>query len=157
MRIRDVLQNVVVNKNVRKRLGRGIGSGLGKTCGRGAKGQKSRSGVSIKTEGGQTPLIRRLPKVGFFSHYKAIKIVTLDTIKMLIEKNRLDIKKEINVQSLIDCNLIKPSNKSPVKLLLGLNSFEYKISVSVDFVSKAAKKLIVDLGGACVLRNQGKL
>ena len=79
----NTLFNVPGSKKPRKRVGRGIGSGTGKTCGRGVKGQKSRSGVAIKTEGGQMPLIKRLPKRGFSCSksvdYTAISISVIET------------------------------------------------------------------------------
>ena len=103
----------------KKRVGRGIGSGLGKTSGRGAKGQKSRSGVSIKSyEGGQMPLYRRLPKRGFNSLYKREKnvAINLDKISKLIEAKKLDSSKSIDLRKFL-LKAKKPS-KLKVKVLV---------------------------------------
>ena len=99
-----------VKKN-KKRLGRGIGSGKGKTSGRGGKGQKSRSGVAIKSfEGGQMPLYRRLPKRGF-NPIKKNKIakINLDQLQSFVDKKRVDLENIINLESLKKNNIIKKS------------------------------------------------
>ena len=91
------------NIKSKKRLGRGIGSSKGKTCGRGHKGQKSRSGVAIKSfEGGQMPLYRRLPKRGFrsFSNKKNIAIINLSKIEQIINKHKNIINNKINLINL---------------------------------------------------------
>ena len=121
------------------RVGRGIGSGKGKTSGRGVKGQKSRSGVAIKSfEGGQMPLYRRLPKRGFnpISNLKTAKI-NLGKIQLLIDR------KIIKSSEKIDLNLLKKTkiiNKKLKKLkVLGSGDLKDKINIEVDFVSKSAK------------------
>jgi len=136
------------------RVGRGIGSGKGKTCGRGVKGQKSRSGVAIKSfEGGQMPLYRRLPKRGF-NPLKKEKIAKLNLhrIQDLIEK------KKINQDSKIDIEVLKNSkivNKSFNKIkILGLGEVKTKINLSVDFISKSAKEKLEKVGSTINLKKK---
>lgn len=140
--------NVPGSKKKRKRVGRGIGSGIGKTCGRGEKGQKSRSGVSIKTEGGQMPIIKRLPKRGFNSsksvNYSILKLADID---VLIAQSRLDPAKAINKSVLVDIGLIK-SQKVPVKLLGGLDKIKHKLTIELDAYSKSAQAVIEKAGGS---------
>ena len=135
----------------KKRLGRGIGSGKGKTCGRGHKGQKSRSGVAIKSfEGGQMPLYRRLPKRGFKSiKNKAIAIINLSRIQEIVNNKKIlpDIK--INLQNLQKSNLI--NNKYKKLKLLGSGEIKEKFDFEVDFISKSAKDKIEKSGGKVTL------
>ena len=131
----------------KKRVGRGIGSGLGKTSGRGAKGQKSRSGVSIKSyEGGQMPLYRRLPKRGFNSLYKREKnvAINLDKITKLIEAKKLDSSKSIDLRKFL--LKAKKPNKLKVKVL-GSGEIKIKISILADKFSETAKSKIEKAGG----------
>ena len=129
------------------RVGRGIGSGKGKTSGRGVKGQKSRSGVAIKSfEGGQMPLYRRLPKRGFNPiKREKIAIINLDKIQRLIES------KKINIETIINIDLLKKNkiiNKSFRKVkVLGAGEIKDKINLSVDFISKSAKEKLEKIGG----------
>ena len=131
----------------KKRVGRGIGSGLGKTSGRGVKGQKSRSGVSIKAyEGGQMPLYRRLPKRGFNSLYKKEKniAINLDKISKLIESKKLDSSKSIDLRKYL------LSSKAPKKLkvkVLGTGDLKAKVSILADQFSKSAQAKIEKAGG----------
>ena len=129
------------------RVGRGIGSGKGKTSGRGVKGQKSRSGVAIKSfEGGQMPLYRRLPKRGF-NPLKKEKIATinLEKIQNLIKSKKIRIDSEINIELLKKSKIIKQSyNKIKV---LGLGEVKDKISLKVDYISKSAMKKLEKIGG----------
>ena len=131
----------------KKRVGRGIGSGLGKTSGRGAKGQKSRSGVSIKSyEGGQMPLYRRLPKRGFNSLYKREKnvAINLDKITKLIEAKKLDSSKSIDLRKF----LLKAKKPSKLKVkVLGSGDIKIKISILADKFSETAKSKIEKAGG----------
>ena len=133
---------------VKKRVGRGIGSGLGKTSGRGAKGQKSRSGVSIKSyEGGQMPLYRRLPKRGFNSLYKREKnvAINLDKISKLIEAKKLDSSKSIDLRKF----LLKAKKPSKLKVkVLGSGDIKIKISILADKFSETAKSKIEKAGGS---------
>jgi len=140
------------NKQKRKkRLGRGIGSGKGKTSGRGHKGQKSRSGVAIKSfEGGQMPLYRRLPKRGFksFSN-KKIAEVNLTKLQVFAKKKADLINSKINLSSLIKSKLIKKKYK--MLKLIGSGNLKSKIDVEVNFISNSAKKEIEKLGGKVLL------
>ena len=132
----------------KKRVGRGIGSGLGKTSGRGAKGQKSRSGVSIKSyEGGQMPLYRRLPKRGFNSLDKREKnvAINLDKITKLIEAKKLDSSKSIDLRKF----LLKAKKPSKLKVkVLGSGDIKIKISILADKFSETAKSKIEKAGGS---------
>ena len=120
------------------RVGRGIGSGKGKTCGRGVKGQKSRSGVAIKAfEGGQMPLYRRLPKRGFNSFGKTIiAIMNLEKIQSFIDEKTIKISDTINMELLKKLKLI---NKNSQKLkILGTGEIKEKINIEADLISKSA-------------------
>jgi len=134
-------------KKEKKRLGRGIGSGKGKTSGRGHKGQKSRSGVAIKSfEGGQMPLYRRLPKRGFKSikNKKNFAMINLSRIQELISKNKTLISSQITLSSLKKSNLI---NKSYTTLkVLGSGELKDKLDFEVNAISKSAKIKIEKLG-----------
>ena len=136
------------------RVGRGIGSGKGKTSGRGMKGQKSRSGVAIKSfEGGQMPLFRRLPKRGFNPIKKEkIAIINLGKIQSLLDAKR------INSDAKIDLDLLKKANivsKSYQKIkILGSGEIKDKIDVSVDFFSKSAQKKLEKIGGSINLNKK---
>ena len=136
----------------KKRLGRGIGSSKGKTCGRGHKGQKSRSGVAIKSfEGGQMPLYRRLPKRGFRSivSKKNIAIINLSRIQEIITKQKNILNNKINLTNLQKSKLI---NKRHKKLkLLGTGDLKQKFDIEVNSISKSAKEKIEKLGGKVTL------
>ena len=136
----------------KKRLGRGIGSSKGKTCGRGHKGQKSRSGVAIKSfEGGQMPLYRRLPKRGFKSiaNKKNIAIINLSKIQEIIIKQKSILNNTINLTNLQKSKLI---NKKYRKLkLLGAGDLKQKFDIEVNSISKSAKGKIEKLGGKVTL------
>jgi large subunit ribosomal protein L15 len=145
--------NELSNKSSRskKRLGRGIGSSKGKTCGRGHKGQKSRSGVAIKSfEGGQMPLYRRLPKRGFKSiKNKSIALMNLSRIQEIINKNKISLNTKINLQNLQKSNLI--NNKYKKLKLLGSGDIKEKFDFEVDFISESAKEKIEKSGGKVTL------
>ena len=145
--------NELNNKSSRskKRLGRGIGSSKGKTSGRGHKGQKSRSGVAIKSfEGGQMPLYRRLPKRGFRSiKNKRIALINLSRIQEIINKNKISLNTKINLQNLQKSNLI--NNKYKKLKLLGSGDIKEKFDFEVDFISKSAKEKIEKSGGKVTL------
>ena len=136
----------------KKRVGRGIGSSKGKTCGRGHKGQKSRSGVAIKSfEGGQMPLYRRLPKRGFRSivSKKNIAIINLSRIQEIITKQKNILNNKINLTNLQKSKLI---NKRHKKLkLLGTGELKQKFDIEVNSISKSAKEKIEKLGGKVTL------
>ena len=140
-----------INKS-KMRVGRGIGSGKGKTSGRGVKGQKSRSGVAIKSfEGGQMPLYRRLPKRGFNPISKQhIAILNLEKIQSYIDK------KSINVSDTINSELLKRNkliNKSSDKLkILGTGEIKDKVNIVADLASKSAIEKLEKIGGSIQLK-----
>ena len=107
------LNNLIKNNKKKIRVGRGIGSGKGKTSARGHKGQKSRSGVAIKSfEGGQMPLYRRLPKRGFKSLQKNITaILNLSKIQNIMDKQKNDIKNTLDLKILKEKKLINKKFK----------------------------------------------
>ena len=134
------------------RVGRGIGSGKGKTSGRGVKGQKSRSGVSIKSfEGGQMPLYRRLPKRGFNPIAKTkIAILNLDKIQSYIDKKSIKISEILNCDLLIKLKLI---NKNSAKLkILGSGKIKDKINIEADLASKSAIEKLEKVGGSIQIK-----
>ncbi len=129
------------------RVGRGIGSGRGKTSSRGHKGQKSRSGVAIKSfEGGQMPLYRRLPKRGFKTlSKKNIAVLNLSRIQDIYEKNKDKLNNTLDLKSLKDKKLI---NKKFLKLkILGSGELKIKIDITAHHASKQAKEKIEKAGG----------
>ena len=130
------------------RVGRGIGSGKGKTSGRGIKGQKSRSGVAIKSfEGGQMPLYRRLPKRGFKSlKNKNIAIINLSDLQNLLNNKRISTKDEFNLKSFKEKNII--NKKYNFLKILGSGEIKNKIKISTNFISKSAKDKIEKAGGS---------
>ena len=130
------------------RVGRGIGSGKGKTSGRGVKGQKSRSGVAIKSfEGGQMPLYRRLPKRGFkiLNKKKNIAILNLSRIQSILDNKKNDLKKVIDLKILKEKNLI---NKKYSKLkILATGEIKDNVEITANFASKQALEKIQKAGG----------
>ena len=142
----------VINKKMR--VGRGIGSGKGKTSGRGVKGQKSRSGVAIKSfEGGQMPLYRRLPKRGF-NPIDKIKIakINLEKIQTFIDK------KTINSSDTIDFKLLKKlkiiNKNSQMLKILGTGEIKVKINIEADLISKSAKEKLEKIGGSILIKKK---
>ena len=139
-------------KKKKIRVGRGIGSGKGKTCGRGVKGQKSRSGVAINSfEGGQMPLYRRLPKRGFNYFGKLnIAIMNLDKIQSFIDQKTIKSTEIINTKLLKKLKLI---NKNSQKLkILGTGDIKDKINIEADLISKSAKDKLEKAGGSVQLK-----
>jgi len=140
-----------INKS-KIRVGRGIGSGKGKTSGRGVKGQKSRSGVAIKSfEGGQMPLYRRLPKRGFNPiGKKNIAILNLDKIQSLLDAKSIKSEDVINSELLIKLKII---NKNSNKLkILGSGEIKNKINIEADLASKLAVEKLEKIGGSIQLK-----
>ena len=136
------------------RVGRGIGSGKGKTSGRGVKGQKSRSGVAIKSfEGGQMPLYRRLPKRGFNPVNKNdIAVINLGDLQNLIDNKKIKADEKININTFKKSKLFKKSiNKYKV---LSNGNFKSKIDIEADYSSKIAKEKIEKVGGKITIKNQ---
>ena len=142
----------VINKKMR--VGRGIGSGKGKTSGRGVKGQKSRSGVAIKSfEGGQMPLYRRLPKRGFnpIDKIKVAKI-NLEKIQTFIDKKTINSSDTINSKLLKKLKII---NKNSQKLkILGTGEIKVKINIEADLISKSAKEKLEKIGGSILIKKK---
>ena len=142
------LNNLSKTNYLKMRVGRGIGSGKGKTSGRGVKGQKSRSGVAIKSfEGGQMPLYRRLPKRGFKPiKKKNIAIINLQDINYFLKNKKIDAKEEISIKNLSDKKLI--AKKYGKLKILGKGEVKEKIKIKTDFISKSAKTKIEKIGGS---------
>ena len=141
------LNSLVKNNKKKIRVGRGIGSGKGKTSSRGHKGQKSRSGVAIKSfEGGQMPLYRRLPKRGFKSLNKEnTAILNLTKIQSMFDKQKNNLKNSIDLKILKEKKLI---NKKFLKLkILGSGEIKKNIVISAHFASKQALLKIEKAGG----------
>ncbi len=134
------------------RVGRGIGSGKGKTSGRGVKGQKSRSGVAIKSfEGGQMPLYRRLPKRGFNPISKdQIAILNLEKIQTFIDKKTIDTKDVLNSDLLKKLKIID-KNSSKLKIL-GTGEIKDKINIEANLASKSAVAKLEKIGGSIQLK-----
>ncbi len=145
------LYNVFGSKQVSKRLGRGIGSGKGKTAGKGHKGQKARKGISIRWfEGGQTSLIKRLPKRGFSPINKEkIAVINFSDISRMLQAGSIKADQEINVVLLSEIGLIK-GDKDRVKLLSFGEFNAQNMKFRLDFYSKSAKEKIISLGGECL-------
>ena len=142
---------VKINKS-KIRVGRGIGSGKGKTSGRGVKGQKSRSGVAIKSfEGGQMPLYRRLPKRGFNPISKEdVAILNLEKIQSYIDKKSIKTSDVLNADMLKKLKLI---NKNSKKLkILGTGDIKDKINIEADLASKSALSKLEKIGGSIQLK-----
>ena len=141
------LKNLIKNNKKKIRVGRGIGSGRGKTSSRGHKGQKSRSGVAIKSfEGGQMPLYRRLPKRGFKSINKNnIAILNLSKIQSIFDKTKNNLGEIIDLKILKEKKLI---NKKYQKLkILGSGEIKKELNISAHFASKQALEKIEKAGG----------
>ena len=136
------------------RVGRGIGSGKGKTSGRGIKGQKSRSGVAIKSfEGGQMPLYRRLPKRGFNPINRTlIAIMNLEKIQSFIDQKKINMSEIINTKLLVKLKLISKNSK---KLkILGTGKIKDKINIEADLISKSAREKLEKVGGVIKLKKK---
>ena len=137
------------SRKKRKRVGRGPGSGLGKTCGRGHKGAKSRSGFKNKRgfEGGQTPLKRRLPKFGFTNpNRQTYQLINLDRLEKL---EQLTDGASLEMQQMLEMGLIR-NIKTPVKLL-GRGSLTKKIKITVDKASRGAVESVTQAGGEVII------
>ena len=136
------------------RVGRGIGSGKGKTSGRGVKGQKSRSGVAIKSfEGGQMPLFRRLPKRGYkyFKDNKVAKI-NLDQIQLMITNKKIDPTKKINLD-LLQKHKIVSKNSKKLKIL-GSGELKDKLDFEIDYISENAKIKMEKIGCGIIVKQE---
>ena len=148
------LQSIKKIKTNKMRVGRGIGSGKGKTSGRGVKGQKSRSGVAMKSfEGGQMPLFRRLPKRGFksFKDNKVAKI-NLDQIQLMITNKKIDPTKKINLD-LLQKHKIVSKNSKKLKIL-GSGELKDKLDFEIDYISENAKIKIEKIGCGIIVKQE---
>jgi large subunit ribosomal protein L15 len=148
------LNELADNQGARHRkmiIGRGIGSGKGKTGGRGYKGQKSRTGVSINGfEGGQMPLHRRLPKRGFNNYTRTeFEVFNLSDLQRAVDTKTLDAKKPVTKEALAEAGLIR--NASRAVKLLGNGELKVKISLTVDKASKSAIAAVEAAGGSVAL------
>ncbi len=145
MKINQIKSSLTSNKKA-KRKGRGSGSGLGKTAGRGVKGQKSRSGVSINGfEGGQMPIYRRLPKRGFNNVFRTnVQNINFDTINNIVKKYNLNID-DIKEEDLFSKKILKKS-KGSLKLL-NVGKPEKATNLEISFASKKAIEVLEKIGG----------
>lgn len=150
MKLNEIKDNEGARKT-RMRVGRGIGSGKGKTGGRGVKGQKSRTGVSINGfEGGQMPLYRRLPKRGFNNiNRKEYEVINLSDLQRIVDEKKVDASKPLNAEMLQQAGLVH-NNKSGVKLL-AKGELKAKVTVEVAKASVAAQEAVKKAGGQVVL------
>jgi len=146
MNLNEIRDNAGSTKN-RKRIGRGIGSGTGKTGGRGVKGQKSRSGVSLLGfEGGQMPLYRRLPKRGFNNIFaKTFAVFNLMDLQKAVDDKKLDAKKVINEAVLREAGLLK--GRYDGVRILARGEVKAKLTIEAAGASKAAVEAIEKAGG----------
>ena len=147
----NTLNNI---KKKKIRVGRGIGSGKGKTSGRGVKGQKSRSGVAIKSfEGGQMPLYRRLPKRGFNPINKNdLAVINLGDLQKLIDNKKISADVKINIDTFKKSKLFRKSiNKFKV---LSNGEIKSKIEIEADYLSKSAIEKINKAGGQITFKKQ---
>ena len=147
--------NTTTQVKIKKiRVGRGIGSGKGKTSGRGVKGQKSRSGVAIKSfEGGQMPLYRRLPKRGFNPINKnKVAVLNLDKMQSLIESKRINSANQINLETLKKAKIVsKTYNKIKI---LGSGEIKEKVDLNIDYISKTAIEKLKKAGSTVNLKKK---
>lgn len=151
MKLNELRDNPGAVRN-RKRVGRGIGSGTGKTSGRGVKGQKARSGVSVQSfEGGQMPLYRRLPKRGFHNPFgKEFAELNLGALQKAIDEGKIDAKKPIDEAALKTAGLVGKKGRDGVRLL-GKGELTAKVTISVAGASASAKEAVAKVGGEIVL------
>jgi large subunit ribosomal protein L15 len=147
MKLNELQPNEGATKK-RMRVGRGIGSGKGKTCGRGQKGQKSRTGVSINGfEGGQMPLYRRLPKMGFSNLFsKDFAPVSLAQLQTAIDAGKVDAKKAITSDILVKAGIAR-KNKDGVRLL-GNGELKAKVTLQIGGATATAKAAVEKVGGS---------
>ncbi len=150
MRLNELKDNAGARK-LRVRVGRGIGSGVGKTSGRGHKGQKSRSGVSMGGfEGGQMPLYRRLPKRGFNKwRPKDFNELSLAGLQRALDGGKLDAGKPIDIATLVEAGVLR-RKKDGVRLL-GTGELTAKVSLTVDHATASARAAVEKAGGSVAI------
>lgn len=151
MKLNQISDNAGARKE-RMRVGRGEGSGKGKTCGRGTKGQKARSGVAIKGfEGGQMPIYRRLPKRGFTNIFRTEKsIINLGLLQKFIDEKKIDASKPINAEVLQASRLIRSADL-PLRLL-GNGELKAKVTLEVNYATSSAKSAVEKAGGTVTIK-----
>ena len=149
-----MLNNLKKIKHKKIRVGRGIGSGKGKTSGRGVKGQKSRSGVAIKSfEGGQMPLYRRLPKRGFKTFgKKEIGYLNLSKIQSIIDSKKIKSSEKIDLVLLKKLNIIKKKYKK--FKVLGNGEIKEKLNIETNYLSNSAKSKLEKSGSNIKIINK---
>ena len=150
MKLNEIQDNAGSSRS-HKRVGRGIGSGTGKTSGRGQKGQKSRSGVSLLGfEGGQMPLYRRLPKRGFNNPFsKQYAEVNVGELQRAVDAGRVDLKQSITDKVLVDSGLARKT-RDGVRLL-GKGELKSKLEIKVASASKGGISAVEKAGGSVIL------
>lgn len=155
MKLNDIRDNPGARKK-RMIVGRGIGSGKGKTCGRGVKGQKARTGVSLRGfEGGQMPLHRRLPKRGFNNIFaRELSEINLGRLQKAIDDGKIDAKKTITTAILVDAGIAAKA-KDGLKLL-GTGEIKAKIQIEVEAASKSAVAAVEKAGGKVAITVKAK-
>ncbi|MBF0247122.1 MAG: 50S ribosomal protein L15 [Alphaproteobacteria bacterium] len=155
MDLNQISDNTGANKN-RKRVGRGIGSGTGKTGGRGVKGQKSRSGVSlVGFEGGQMPLYRRLPKRGFNNIFaKTYAVFNVGDLQKAVDSGKLDAKGVVNEASLRAAGILK--GRYDGIRILARGEITAKLSIEAAGASKAAVAAVEKAGGSVTVTAPAK-
>ncbi|MBA4274587.1 MAG: 50S ribosomal protein L15 [Alphaproteobacteria bacterium] len=153
MELNQISDNAGARKG-RMRVGRGIGSGKGKTCGRGYKGQTSRSGVAIKGfEGGQMPIHRRLPKRGFNNVSRnEFDVLSLRDLQVLVDNGTFKAGDTVTTQALKDAKVIAKTSEG-VKIL-SKGELKAKLSINVERASKAATAAIEKLGGTVTVQQK---
>ena len=155
MNLNELADNVGTRRK-RKRAGRGIGSGLGTTAGRGNKGQKSRSGVSLLGfEGGQMPLYRRLPKRGFTKpNRRRFQELTLARLQEAVDAGKIDAKAEITEDALVAAGVVR--RKRDGVRLIGGGELKAKVQISVAGATKSASEAVEKAGGSITVRQPAK-
>lgn len=148
MKLNELRDNEGARKKF-KRIGRGIGSGKGKTGGRGVKGQKARTGVSLNGfEGGQLPIYRRLPKRGFVNPFrKEYAPINLRTLDAAIESGRLPAGQPIDEAALEAAGLVRTGAKIAGVRLLAHGEIKRAVTITVSGASAAAVKAVEAAGG----------
>lgn len=148
MKLNALMDNLGARKDI-KRVGRGMGSGYGKTAGRGHKGQKARAGSRKQAtfQGGQMPIMRRFPKFGFNNPFaKTYTTVNLGDIEKFIASGKIDIKKTVTMESLMDAKLINRENNG--LKILAKGEIKSAVNIVADKWSAAAEAAIVKAGGS---------
>ncbi|MDG4544086.1 MAG: 50S ribosomal protein L15 [Rickettsiales bacterium] len=146
------INNESAPKKNRKRVGRGIGSGKGKTCGRGHKGQKSRTGVSINGfEGGQMPIYRRVPKRGFNNiHRVEYQVINVGELQKFVESKKISAAKTVTKQSLYEAGILKTLS-APFKVL-AKGELKESLKIEADAASETAIKIVEKAGGKITVK-----